>query len=163
MLADVVQLVNHDDVGVRGPAGVGHAPEGGDDGVVIGAEVAPGEDTRPVNGHRLHDDHPGAAERAFPVVPDVALPRQPALGHVGGVSPERDPAPQRPMPQSEGFEHVRERLAHGAGSPPSTPCCTPSVAGSAFGPAVAAAAARRRRKASIALTPPTLVVARIMT
>jgi hypothetical protein len=33
--------------------------------------------------------------------------------------PERDPAPQRPVPQPEGFEHVRKRLAHGAGSPPS--------------------------------------------
>ena len=120
VLTDVVQLVDHDDVGVRGPAGIGHAPEGRDDRVVIVAEVAPGEDPRPVDGHRLDDDHPGAAERALPVVPDVALAGQAALGHVGGMGPERDPAPQRPMPQPEGFEHVRERLAHGAGSPPST-------------------------------------------
>ena len=119
VLADVVQLVDHDDVGVRGPAGIGHPPEGRDDRVVVGAEVAPGEDARAVDGHRLDDDHPGAAERALPVVPEVALAGQAVLGHVGGMGPERDPAPQRPMPQPEWFEHVRERLAHGAGSPPS--------------------------------------------
>ena len=154
VLADVVQLVDHHDVGVRRPAGVGQPPEGRDDRVVVVAEVAPGQDPGAVDRHRLDDDHPGAAERPLPVVADVALAGQAALGHVGGVGAEGDPAPQRPVAQPERLEHVRERLAHGAGSPPSTPGCAPSAAGSAFDPAVAAAAARRRRNASIAMTPP---------
>ena len=81
------------DVGVGGPAGISHPPEGRDDRVVVVAEVAPGEDASPMDRHRLDDDHPGAAERPLPVVPDVALSGQAALGHVGGMGPERDPAP----------------------------------------------------------------------
>ena len=36
----------------------------------------------------LDDDHPGAAERAFAVVADVAFTGKAVLGHVGGVRPE---------------------------------------------------------------------------
>ncbi len=59
-----------------------------DDGVVIVAEVASRQDGGPVDGHRLHDDHPGATEGALAVVADVSIAGQPGLGHVRRVRPE---------------------------------------------------------------------------
>ena len=111
VLADVVELVDHDDVRVRLATGVGHAPEGRDDRVVVVAEVAAGQDAGPVDRHRLDDDHPGAAERPFAVVADVALAGQAVLGHVRGVGAERDPAAQRPVAQRQRLEDVREASA----------------------------------------------------
>ncbi len=109
VLAHVVQLLDHHDVRIRVAAGVGESAERRDDGVVVVAEVAAGQDGRSVDRHGLHDDHPGATERPLAVVADVPLAGQPALGHVGGVGPEVDPARQRPVAQLEGLEHVRER------------------------------------------------------
>ena len=71
----------------------------GHDGVVVVAEVAPRQHRGPVDRHGLHDDHPGTTERPLPVVADVPLAGQPALGHVRGVRPEVDPARQGPVAQ----------------------------------------------------------------
>ena len=109
MLADVVELVDQDDVGVRLSAGVGHAPEGRDDRVVVVPEVAAGQDARAVDRDRLDHDHPGATEGPFAVVADVALTREAVLGHVRGVRPEGDPAAERAVPQRQRFEDVWER------------------------------------------------------
>ena len=123
MLPDVIQLLDHHDVGVRVPTGVGQLPEGRDDRVVVVPEVAARQDRGPVHGHGLDHDHPCATERALAVVADVAFPGQAALGHVGGVRPERDPARERPVAQLQRLEDMRER--HGpcqyaamAGAPP---------------------------------------------
>ena len=96
------------DVRVRLAAGVGQAAEGRDDRVVVGPEVAPGQDGGPVDRHRLHDDHPGAAERSLAVVADVPLAGQAVLGHVRRVRAEVDPAAQRAMAELERLEDVRE-------------------------------------------------------
>ncbi len=81
----------------------------GDDRVVAGTEVAPGQHRRPMDRHRLHDDHAGATQGALAVVAEVPLAGQTALGHVRGVRPEGDPARQRPVAQRQRLEHVRER------------------------------------------------------
>ena len=107
VLADVIQLVDHHDVRVGRPAGIGQPPECRDDRVVVVPEVAAGQDGGPVDRHGLHDDHPRATERALAVVADMALAGQPALGHVRGVRPERDPAGQRLVAQAERLEDVR--------------------------------------------------------
>ena len=75
MLAHVVQLLDHDDAGPGVATGVGEAPERLDDRVVAGAEVAACQDRGPMDRHRLHDDHPDAAQRPLTVVADVPLAR----------------------------------------------------------------------------------------
>ena len=76
-----------------------------------------------MHGHGLDHDHPGATERPLAVVADVPVAGQPALGHVGGVRPERDPARERPVAQLQRLEDMRERhrpcqYAAMAGAPP---------------------------------------------
>src|SRR6185503_8700980 len=104
VLADVVELVDQDDVRACLAAGIGEATEGRDDRVVVVAEVAPREDSGPVDGHWFDHDHPGTAEHALPVVADMALPGKAVLGHVGGVCPKGDPAPQGPVTKAEWLE-----------------------------------------------------------
>ena len=111
VLADVVQLLDHDHAAIGGcrfVAGVGEPPEMRHHGVVVGQEVASREHRRGVHRNRLDDDHPRSAERPLPVVRDVTFRRQPALAHVGGVGAEVDPAPQRPVAERQRREHVRE-------------------------------------------------------
>ena len=124
MLADVVQLVDHDDVAVGGiPARIRQLPEPGNDGIVVDPEVAAGEHGGAMHRHRLDDDHAGSAERALAVVGDVAIGDQPVLAHVGGVGAEVDPAAQRAVAQLQRSEDVREDVGtslgvHVAGAPP---------------------------------------------
>ena len=94
VLPDVVQLLDQDDVGRHRAAGVGDAETGGDDRVVVGPEVAAGQDRGPVDRDRLDDDHAGAAERALAVVADVPRSGQAPIRHVRGVGAEGDPAAQ---------------------------------------------------------------------
>ena len=75
MLPDVIQLLDHHGVGVGLAARVGETSEGRDDGIVVVAEVAAGQDRGAVDRHWLHHDHPRPAECPLPVVADVAIAR----------------------------------------------------------------------------------------
>ena len=112
MLADVVERMDKDHIRIRLATGVGEAAECRDDRVVVVAEVAPRQDRGAVDRHGFHDDHPGAAERAFAVVADVAVTGKAVLGHVGGVRTERDSARERLVAKAERLEEVREAVRH---------------------------------------------------
>ena len=82
-----------------------------------GKEIAARQDRSGMNRHRLHDDHCRPAERALLVVAYVALVRQAAFGHVGGMRAENDAVPQR-MARELG----RVKKAWETVSTPAPPC-----------------------------------------
>ena len=160
VLADVVELVDHHDVRVRLAAGVGEPPEGRDDRVVAVAEVAAGQDRRcggpgparrrssrrrraPARGSSRCAARPGSPSSAMFA---VCAPKVIRLRSVRWRSRERledvreaSPAPSRRRSGRSGLDGSRRR---------------PRPRRSA--------SARRRRSATIAMTPPIDVVARII-
>ena len=172
MLAHVIELVDQDDIRIRLATRVGEAPKSRHDRVIVVAEVAPRQDRGPVDRHGFDHDHRGTAEHAFPVVADVPLTGKAILGHVGGVRPEGDPARERLVAEAERLEDVREAIRHvqtsrvgSDGGVRAAPGVAPAAAPAAVASLAATAsdASRRRRIASIAMTPPIEVVARIIT
>ncbi len=88
MLADMVELV--EDHRAMGVDGIGDLAEMRDDLVGRMAEIAAGQHRGAVNRHRLDHDHGGAADGALLVIGAMALAREAALRHVGGVGAEDD-------------------------------------------------------------------------
>ena len=111
MLPDVVDLMNHHRA-VR-VARVGDTTEVRNYGVVVMAEVAPGEHPGGVGRDGLADDHRGTAAGPLGVVAEVALPGQPVLGHVRGMGAEVEPVLQRLVAQGQGLEQIGKRRRHG--------------------------------------------------
>ena len=111
MLTDVINLLDHHRAVLV--AGLGDEPKGRHDGVVLMTEVAPREHRGGVSGHRLDDDHRGAAGGALAVVAEMARAGQTLLGHVGGVRAEIEAVLERLVPQRERREQMGEEPGHG--------------------------------------------------
>src|SRR3546814_14907882 len=109
--AQVIDLL--DDGGAVAMHAVGDPAEIRNDRIVLGAEIAAGERRLAGGGHRLDDDHPGAAAGAFGVVAEVAVYWPPVQAHVGGMGAEIDLAEPRLVAQTNGTGKMRDRRRAG--------------------------------------------------
>ena len=110
VLADVIDLMDHHRAMLV--ARVGEAAKVRNYCVVGMNEVAAGEDRGAVGGDRFDHDHRCAATGALGVVPEVALPWKPLLGHVRGVCAEVEAMLQGLVPKIERLEEVRKSFRH---------------------------------------------------
>ena len=116
MGADVIHLMDHHRAVLM--AGIGDAPEMGNDRVAFGQEIAPGQHRGLMDRRGLDDDHRRAAAGPLAVIAEVALRRQPLDAHIGGMGAEVEAVLQRLVAQLQGLEEVRESLlGHSVGTP----------------------------------------------
>ena len=91
----------------------GDAAKVGDDGIVIGQEVAAGQNRRAMDRHRFDHDHARTAPGALAVVAKVPLAGNALFAHVGGMGAEHDAVLQREMTQPQRRKELGIGFGHG--------------------------------------------------
>ena len=110
MLSDMIKLVQHDRVIVA--AGFIDLAQRRNNGVVIGPEIAAGQDTGGMHRHRLDHDHAGAPLGALDVIGLGSPRRQPVLGHVVGMGTKHDAVFQPLVVDGNWGKQMRIGIAH---------------------------------------------------
>ena len=108
MGADMVHLVDHHRAMLV--AGLCDAPEGRDDRIVLGAEIAAGQDAGLMHRRGLDDDHGRPTARPLAVIAEMALRGQALDAHIRRMGAEDEAMLQGLVAQLQGLEEMGEGL-----------------------------------------------------